>query len=82
MQLRDVWIELLDVDCQEKSLVECLNKLQKIQVPYIISRYFGRVSLDAWVGTPDLHKLDLRGCWFTVLPTWMNPSFLLDLYFL
>lgn len=83
VQLREVWIGLQEVrnDSLEKSLVECLNKLQKIQVLGIVGQY-GGWSLDAWVGSPNLRRLELRGCWFTALPTWMNPSFLLDLYFL
>lgn len=83
VQLREVWIGLQDVrnDSLEKSLVECLNRLQKIQVLGIVGQY-GGWSLDGWVGSPNLRRLELQGCRFTALPTWMNPSFLSDLHFL
>lgn len=64
-------------DCLEKSLVECLSKLQKIQtLSFQISD--GRGNLNAWVAPRHLRKLDLTGCWFSNLPAWMNHKFLLD----
>lgn len=83
-----VELRVLDILCEtewsdslEKSMVECLNKLQKIQSLNIWVTD-GECNLDAWVAPPRLRRLELEGCWFSVLPNWMNPSLLLDLSYL
>jgi hypothetical protein len=65
------------------KLVECLSKLQKIQIldtEVNISDQHNIGRLDAWVAPRHLRRLDTQwGCWFSTLPTWMNPSLLPDL---
>lgn len=73
------WNNFLD-----KSLVDCLNKMHKIQ-SLRIEVCSGECNLDGWIMvTPQhLHRLVLWGsCWLSTLPAWVNPSLLLDLYFL
>ncbi|KAL6908222.1 hypothetical protein ACP4OV_002392 [Aristida adscensionis] len=67
-------------DGWDKSLVECLQKLQKIQSLHIQVK-FGECNLDGWVVTAPQHIriLRLSRCWFSVLPAWVNPLLLLDL---
>jgi hypothetical protein len=64
----------------DKSLVECLNKLHKIQNLYmeIVS---DECNLDGWVAAPQhLRALQLDGTYFfSALPGWVNPSLLGDL---
>ncbi|KAL6653975.1 hypothetical protein ACP70R_007440 [Stipagrostis hirtigluma subsp. patula] len=63
----------------DKSLVDSLNKLQKIQSLFI-SVLYGVCRLDGWVVAPrHLCRLELVDCWFSTLPAWVNPLFLLDL---
>ncbi|WVZ87973.1 hypothetical protein U9M48_034544 [Paspalum notatum var. saurae] len=69
----------------DKSLVECLNKLHKIQ-RLEINAYSGECNLDGWgviVAPRHLHTLILRGnFWLSTLPAWVNPSLLPHLSFL
>jgi hypothetical protein len=81
-------LRVLDIVCQteqadttEKSLVEVLSKLQKIQSLDILI-YGGDCSLDAWAAPPRVRRLRLDRCWFSTLPGWMNPCILQDLSFL
>ncbi|CAD6268901.1 unnamed protein product [Miscanthus lutarioriparius] len=69
--------------CLHKSLVECLNKLQKIH-SIIINIKNRECNLDGWViiAPENLRTLRLLGlCWFATLPAWLkvNPSLLRDL---
>jgi hypothetical protein len=68
----------------DKSLVECLNKLYKIQNLYM-DIDSGECNLDGWVAGPQhLRAMKLDGtCSFSALPRWaVNPSLLRDLSFL
>ncbi|WVZ54765.1 hypothetical protein U9M48_005516 [Paspalum notatum var. saurae] len=62
-------------DSLENRLVECLNKLQKIQHLTIMWPHYFEVkgSLDGWVAPPHLSTLKLI-CWLPRIPNWMNPS--------
>ncbi|CAN6343045.1 unnamed protein product [Urochloa humidicola] len=66
----------------DNSLVECLNKLHKIQ-NLSISIKSGECILDGWVVAVPQHlrRLELwKNCLFSSLPGWMvNPSVFLDL---
>ncbi|CAL4897167.1 unnamed protein product [Urochloa decumbens] len=56
----------------EKSMVECLNKLRKIQRLGIFTADV-ECNLVGWVLPPHISKLEL--CyWFSMLPDWINPS--------
>ncbi|KAL6660408.1 hypothetical protein ACP70R_001954 [Stipagrostis hirtigluma subsp. patula] len=80
-------------DSLDKSLKECLDKLQKIQSLFIWhpsdsiwkncwENLNGRGNLDGWVPTAPRHLRRLwfrEGCWFSTLPVWLNPSLLQDL---
>jgi hypothetical protein len=72
-------------NCLDKSLVESLNKLRKIQ-SLTIQIYSGECSLDGWVVAPHyLRSLDLcSSCWFFALPVWVkvDPLLLADLSYL
>ncbi|KAL6653772.1 hypothetical protein ACP70R_008696 [Stipagrostis hirtigluma subsp. patula] len=69
-------------DSLNKSLVEWLNKLEKIQSLRIWFDFDGW-NLDGWVyGNPRrLRRLELTGwmfsvsCLFSKLPAWLNPSY-------
>ncbi|KAL6844717.1 hypothetical protein ACP4OV_025376 [Aristida adscensionis] len=65
-------------DSLDKSLVKCLQKLQKIQSLFICVQS-GGCNLDGWVAPRHLRRLGLVGCWFSLLPAWLNPTFLFDL---
>jgi len=67
-------------DHSGKSLVECLNKMQKIQNLHI--DVFSYYNLDSWVPPQHLRKLELTGSWYSTLQAWMKPSRLLHLSFL
>ena len=69
-------------DGLDQSLIECLNKLHKIQSLQII--HSCGCDLDVWVVINPrlLHRLVLRGCWLSTLPAWVNPLLLLNLSFL
>ncbi|CAL4995881.1 unnamed protein product [Urochloa decumbens] len=59
-------------DSLEKSMVECLNKLRKIQRLGIFTADV-ECNLVGWVLPPHISKLEL--CyWFSTLPDWINPS--------
>jgi hypothetical protein len=80
-------LRVLSIDCRigwkgvsKTSLVGCLQKLQKIRRLSI--SVFGECNLDGWVAPQHLHRLELIGCWSSVLSSWMNPSLLLNLSFL
>ncbi|CAL4982966.1 unnamed protein product [Urochloa decumbens] len=83
-------LRVLDIVCQperadttEKSLVELLCKLHKIQSLDIIMYGVDYCNLDPWVTPPHhLHRLRLEHCWFSTLPNWMNPSLQRNLSFL
>jgi len=67
----------------EKSVVECLNKFQKIQ-NLKISIKNRESNLDGWVinAPENLSTLKLKDyCWFAMLPAWLkvNPSLLVSL---
>jgi hypothetical protein len=53
----------------DKSLVECLSKLHKIQNLYILIKS----------GECNFRTLKLGDCSFSALPGWVNPSLLLHL---
>nr|TKW01858.1 hypothetical protein SEVIR_8G207200v2 [Setaria viridis] len=81
-------LRVLDISCHiecmdslEKSLVECLCKLQKIQNLNIIVTS-GECKLDGLVLSQKLRRLSLWGCWFSTLPAWVNSSLLVDLSFI
>jgi hypothetical protein len=63
-------------DGLDKSLIDCLNKLHKIQSLQII--HSRGCNLDGWVviNPQLLHRLVLRGCWLPTLPAWVNPLLL------
>jgi len=70
----------------DKSVVECLNKLQKIQSLGITIEN-RECNFDGWVvsAPQNLRRLELEaGCCFATLPAWLkvNPSLLLNLSFL
>ncbi|KAL6908225.1 hypothetical protein ACP4OV_002395 [Aristida adscensionis] len=74
--------KFFDRSGSNKSLTECLNKLQKIESLSIFVKSGGCI-LDGWVVCPrHLRRLKLRGCWFSTLPPSMNPSLLQDLSYL
>ncbi|KAF8685259.1 hypothetical protein HU200_044081 [Digitaria exilis] len=70
-----------------ESLVDCLQKLKKIQI-VDISRDFGFFGdggpLDAWRAPPSLRKIGVwvGAFWFSTRPDWMDPSHLQHLSFL
>ncbi|KAF8754011.1 hypothetical protein HU200_011552 [Digitaria exilis] len=68
----------------ENSLVECLQKLKKINTVDIRGTdLLDRIGLlDAWQAPPHLRRIQLSKCWFSVRPDWMNPSHLRRLTFL
>ncbi|KAF8673410.1 hypothetical protein HU200_048974 [Digitaria exilis] len=68
----------------ENSLVECLQKLKKINTVDIRGTdLIDRIGLlDAWQAPPHLRRIQLSKCWFSVRPDWMNPSHLRYLTFL
>ncbi|KAF8673403.1 hypothetical protein HU200_048967 [Digitaria exilis] len=60
-----------------ESLVDCLQKLKKIQSVDILDFFDEGGPLDAWRAPPSLRKIDMRGpIWFSARPNWMNPSHL------
>ncbi|WVZ54769.1 hypothetical protein U9M48_005518 [Paspalum notatum var. saurae] len=68
-------------DSLEKSMVECLNRLQNIRCLNIYSSSAGgcKCNLDGWATPPHLSRLQI-GFWFSTLPDWMNPPSLQDLW--
>ncbi|WVZ53575.1 hypothetical protein U9M48_004494 [Paspalum notatum var. saurae] len=56
----------------ERSMVQCLNKLRKLQRLSIFTVDI-ECNLNGWVAPPHLSRLEL-GQWFSTLPNWMNPS--------
>ncbi|RCV39135.1 hypothetical protein SETIT_8G199800v2 [Setaria italica] len=81
-------LRVLGIDCHtgwnfkrfEKSLVECLHKLQKIHTLSI--SVVGECKLDAWVAPPHLRSLEITGCCSSTLSAWLNPLLLQELSFL
>ncbi|KAG2563486.1 hypothetical protein PVAP13_8KG338400 [Panicum virgatum] len=74
-ELRRLWIKL---DEWNDKLLGCLHKLQKIQELHIkVHRWPRNIGgLDAWVAPRHLRLLNTEDiCWFSTLPTWVNPSF-------
>lgn len=71
-------------DSLNKSLVECLCMLRKIQILNIATYDCrGEGYLDGWVAPPHLRRLRMSCCWLSTLSAWMpNPSLLLDLSYL
>ncbi|KAF8665881.1 hypothetical protein HU200_053963 [Digitaria exilis] len=57
-----------------KSLLCKLQKIQNLDI-YVT----GNCNLDGWVAPLHIRKLRLLGCWFSILPDWMNPSHLANL---
>ncbi|CAL4991212.1 unnamed protein product [Urochloa decumbens] len=80
-ELRRLCIELDELN---DKMLECLGKLRKIQVLETMGspgeRRVG--GMDSWVAPRHLRYLHTRICWFSALPAWVNPSFLVDLTFL
>jgi Leucine-rich repeat (LRR) protein len=81
-------LRVLDISCHiecmdnlEKSLVDCLSKLKKVQnlSIWIAS---GECKLDALVVPQHLCRLSLHSCWLSTLPAWVNPSSLMNLSFI
>nr|CAB3490383.1 unnamed protein product [Digitaria exilis] len=81
-------LRVLGIECHtvwnikrfEKSLIECLNKLQNIHTLSI--SVVGECKLDAWVVPRHLRRLELMGCSASRLPVWLKPLLLLNLSFL
>ncbi|TVU24727.1 hypothetical protein EJB05_27181, partial [Eragrostis curvula] len=76
-------LRVLNISLSSKwndKLVECLFKLQKIQTLYITKLSGAKRNvggLDAWIAPGHLRRLQTQGgCWFSTLPSWMNPSHL------
>jgi hypothetical protein len=74
-------LRVLSIFLREWSdkLAGCLCKLQKIKRLYIKSGFDQRNvgGLDAWVASPHLCTLGTaQSCWFSTLPSWMNPGLL------
>ncbi|KAF8685255.1 hypothetical protein HU200_044076 [Digitaria exilis] len=69
-----------------ESLVDCLQKLKKIQIVDIKALVDYEGPLDAWHAPRSLRKIKVRSnSWFSTRPDWMNPSHLqhlsiLDVY--
>ncbi|KAF8685257.1 hypothetical protein HU200_044078 [Digitaria exilis] len=63
-----------------ESLVDCLQKLKKIQIVDITAFLFfcDGGLLDAWRAPPSLRKIGVWGgaFWFSTRPDWMDPSHL------
>ncbi|KAL6658745.1 hypothetical protein ACP70R_002785 [Stipagrostis hirtigluma subsp. patula] len=77
-------LDIDDMDCDSgldsKSLAKCLNKLKQIRT---LIFWGSGWDLDGWdVASRQLYRLVVPNSWFSVLPTWVNPSHVAGLSFL